>query len=319
MIKEVTTMKVTVLGAGIMGRNIALVYLQARIPVMLYSRSQETLESARLTIKTRLKEDLSRLSRTTTSEKVKDSQHHFTDCFRLSLTTSIEEATADADLILESVSEIPALKQKILMQAESANSGQAIIGTNTSSLPLKELAAVLKRPQQFLGMHWFNPAHLIPLVEVVPAEQTDRCMVQKIYDHLLELGKRPIILRGELPGYIANRLQDALIREACSLIEKGAATPEQIDLVMTECLGLRWAVTGPMQSIDLAGMDTAVVVARQLYPQLATDRSPQQLLIDMHQEGRSFYNQEPGVMAEQRDRQLIQLLKARGRRSDREA
>ena len=120
----------------------------------------------------------------------------------------------------------------------------AVIATNTSSLPLDRLAGALRRPERFLGWHWFNPAHLIPLVEVVPAPATDPDVVRWSVATLQELGKRPLALSRPIEGFLANRLQYALIREALALVQDGAATPEQIDAVMTDCLGPRWAVSG---------------------------------------------------------------------------
>jgi 3-hydroxybutyryl-CoA dehydrogenase len=240
-----------------MGRNIARVFLRAGAQVTLYSRSDATLDAARAAL---AGEALERL--TTTREIV------------------------GADLVLESVPERIELKRELLAQAEAAMPDDAILATNTSSLPLDDLAAHLRRPERFLGLHWFNPAHLVPLVEVVPASATDPAIVDRSIALLEAAGKRPLRLGRAVPGFVANRLQYALIREALQLLEEGVADAEGIDLVLTECLGPRWAVVGPLRSTDLAGVETAIAVARQLFPELADTREPQRVLLELAEQGR---------------------------------
>ena len=125
-----------------------------------------------------------------------------------------------------------------------------------------------------MGLHWFNPAHLIPLVEVVPAPATDAGVVERSAQLLAQVGKSPRVLQRAVPGFLANRLQYALIREALQLLEEGVADAETIDAAITECLGPRWAVIGPLRSSDLAGIDTAVAVAEQLIPTSRVRSSP---------------------------------------------
>jgi 3-hydroxybutyryl-CoA dehydrogenase len=254
-------MRAAVLGAGVMGRNIAKVVLRGGHQVALYSRTEQTLLDAG--------QALEREAAT-----------------QIAYTTSIAEASADSELIIESVPESLALKVEILRAAESAAPVTAVIASNTSSLPLAELGEALTRPRRFVGMHWFNPAHLIPLVEVVPTEQTDPVLVDWSIALLRELGKRPLALARAIEGFLANRLQYALIREALQLVQDGVATPEQIDAVMTDCLGLRWAVLGPMHSTDLAGVPTAVAVARELFPVLSNAGEPQPVLTELLEAGR---------------------------------
>jgi 3-hydroxybutyryl-CoA dehydrogenase len=250
-------LRVSLLGAGVMGRNIARVFLRAGAVVTLVSRSDATLDSARAAL---AGEALERL--TTTRE------------------------VAGGDLVLESVPERVELKRELLAQAEAAMPDDAILATNTSSLPLDDLARDLRRPERFLGLHWFNPAHLVPLVEVVPASTTDPAIVDRSVGLLEAAGKRPLRLARSVPGFVANRLQYALIREALQLLEDGVADAEGIDLVLTQCLGPRWAVIGPLTSTDLAGVETAIAVARQLYPELSDAREPQRVLLELAEQGR---------------------------------
>jgi 3-hydroxybutyryl-CoA dehydrogenase len=253
-------MRIAVLGAGVMGRNIARVFLRGGHEVALFSRTEATRRDALAAL------DGEPGAPTTTG--------------------SVAEAVAGAGLVLESVPERTDVKLALLDEVEAAVGDEAMIGTNTSSLSLGRLAQGLRRPERFLGLHWFNPAHLIPLVEVVPAPATDAGVVERSAQMLAEVGKSPRVLQRAVPGFLANRLQYALIREALQLLEEGVADAETIDAVITECLGPRWAVIGPLRSSDLAGIDTAVAVAEQLYPDLSRAVEPQRVLRDLQAAGR---------------------------------
>jgi 3-hydroxybutyryl-CoA dehydrogenase len=276
-----------------MGRSIAKVLLRGGHQVALYSRTERTLLDAG-----------GALEREAAAQ--------------ITYTTSIGEAATGAELILESVPESLPLKVLVLREAESAAPAQAVIASNTSSLPLDQLAEALTRPERFLALHWFNPAHLIPLVEVVPAEHTDVAVVERAQALMSELGKRPLVLPRAIEGFLANRLQYALIREAFQLVNDGVATPEQIDAVLTDCLGPRWAVLGPMRTTDLAGVPTAEAVARQLFPLLSNAHEPQAVLTDLLEAGRlgvssgeGFYTYpDADGVAQTRDRLLASVLGA---------
>lgn len=283
------------LGAGVMGRNIGRGLALGGSEVVMFSRSTATLGSAREALA-----DLGAAGE------------------RIEYVTNAAEAVAGADLVLESVPEVLALKVELLREVERAVPDDAVIATNTSSLPLAPLAGALARPQRFLGWHWFNPAHLIPLVEVIPATATDPEVVRWSVATLEGLGKRPLALPAAIDGFLANRLQYALIREALALVQAGAATPEQIDAVITDCLGPRWAVIGPMRSSDLAGIATAVAVATELFPKLSNADSPPGVLTGLLDQGRTgvaggagFYNYADGAaVARERDQLLEAVLAA---------
>jgi 3-hydroxybutyryl-CoA dehydrogenase len=286
-------MRVAVVGAGLMGRNIARAFLAAGTPVSLYSRSESTVRAA-----------------------VRSLADH--DGAELVAGTRLDSAVAGAGLVLESVPESLALKLEVLAAVEAAAPGDAVIGTNTSSLPLEQLSGALTRPERFLGVHWFNPAHLIPLVEVVPAPSTDAAVLDWTVGILAAAGKRPRALGRALPGFVANRLQYALIREALQLIDDGVADADTIDAALTDCLGLRWAVLGPMRSTDLAGVETAIAVAAELYPRLSTATAPQRPLLELREQGRlgarsgrGFHDYpDPDAAAAERDAALGAVLEA---------
>ncbi len=285
-------MRAAMLGAGVMGRNIARVLAGAGHEVTLYSRSERTLAFARATL---------------LDAGVRD----------VAFETSVERAVAGAGLVLESVPESLPVKHDVLGLVSGLVADDAVITSNTSSLPLAEIAEAVQRPERFLGWHWFNPAHLIPLVEVIPVRATAPGVVEWSLSLLTSAGKRPA-LAPAIDGFLANRLQYALIREALALVDAGLATPEQVDAAVTDCLGLRWAVIGPMRSTDLAGVPTALAVAGQLYPQLSAAGAPQEVLSELEREGRlgaaagrGFYEYpDPAAVAAERDRLLRAVLDA---------
>ena len=285
-------MKAAIIGSGVMGVNIARALAGESTTIALYSRTEGTLERARVALAP-------------------------VGSAAISFHTSIDETAAGAEVVIESVPESLELKRTVLAQAQRAAARGAVIATNTSSLPLQALAASLEDPSRFLGWHWFNPAHLIPLVEVIPTALTDADVVEWSLSTLREAGKHPA-LAPAIDGFLVNRLQYALIREALTLLEDGLATPEQIDSAITDCLGPRWAVIGPMRSTDLAGVRTAAAVARQLYPKLSNVDAPQSVLEDLERQGRlgamsghGFfdYSAEADPYAE-RDRRLAAVLRA---------
>lgn len=285
-------MRVALLGSGVMGVNIARVFLRTGAEVALYSRTQATLARAGAALA-----DEPALAATS---------------------TDVAAAVAGADLVLESVPEDEALKLAVLAAADAAAPADAIVATNTSSLSLDRLSEAVGRPERFLGLHWFNPAHLVPLVEVVPAGRTDEAVVAWAVERLVTAGKRPLTLTRAVPGFVANRLQYALIREALALLEAGVADAASIDAALTDCLGPRWAVIGPLRSSDLAGIDTAVAVARELFPTLSDAREVPEALLALQRagalgarSGAGFYRYEdPEGAARARDAGLAAVLAA---------
>ncbi len=290
-------MRAAVLGAGVMGRNIARVLARGGAEVVLFSRSEATLDSARTALAAEAGE---------------------AGTAAVTYVTGLAHAVVGADVVIESVPELLPLKLDLLREVERAAPDEAVIATNTSSLSLDRLSGVLERPGRFVGWHWFNPAHLVPLVEVVPASATDPGVVGWSVSVLEQMGKRPLALSSAIDGFLANRLQYALIREALALVQDGAATPDQIDAVITDCLGPRWAVIGPMRSSDLAGIRTAVAVAAELFPKLSDAQAPPAALTDLVEQGRTgaadgagFYRYpDPQAVARERDRLLTAVLAA---------
>jgi 3-hydroxybutyryl-CoA dehydrogenase len=246
--------RVAVVGAGTMGAGIAVSFALGGCPVRLSARTERTLESAR--------ERIPEIARTLARDPA--------DAFSaISLTTSTVDALADAELVVETITEEIEPKRELFALAERVAAPDAILATNTSSLPLSDLASALERPERLAGLHWFNPPELVELVEVVASSQTEPGVTEKLAAWVLRLGKVPVVLRRETPGFLANRLQYALLREAWALVESGVASFEDIDRALVHGLGARWAVIGPFQTLDLAGLDVHLAVARNLFPELS--------------------------------------------------
>lgn len=226
-----------------------------------------------------------------------------------------------ADLVIEAAPENLALKQSIFAQLESCCAPSTLIATNTSGISINQLARELKHPQRFLGTHFFTPADVIPLVEVIVCEQTLPEHSANIMDLLRSVGKLPVLVRKDVPGFIGNRLQHALAREAMSLLEKGVASAEDIDTVAKWALGIRLAITGPLEQRDINGLDVHHAITEYLYPDLENRATPSQVLSNKVAQGhlgvktgQGFYDwQSPEQLAALQDkdarlRALIKLL-----------
>jgi 3-hydroxybutyryl-CoA dehydrogenase len=237
-----------VVGAGTMGAGIARVFAEAGASVRLSARRESSLEAAR-----------GRLGETAE---------------RMRLTTSVDDALDGAELVVETIVEAAEPKRAILARAEEAASRDAILTTNTSSLPLAALAGAVRRPERFAGLHWFNPPELVELVEVVGGEGTAPETLDVLADWTEQLGKAPVVVRRDVPGFVANRLQYALLREAYALVESGVCSFADVDRAVTHGLGPRWAAIGPFETMDLAGLDVHAAVAANLWPELSRGSEP---------------------------------------------
>src|SRR5262245_13395282 len=217
---------------------------------------------------------------------------------KLTFTTSADTCFGDAALVVESVTEDLDAKVELLGQAERLARADAVLVTNTSSLSIASLSAALERPERFAGLHWFNPPELVPLVEVVAGERTDEAVVETLRTWMELLGKAPIVLRRDTPGFVANRLQYGLVREAWALVEEGVCTYEDVDRALTHGLGARWAAVGPFQIADLAGLDVYLAVIRNLYPDLSTDQAPARTLVETVESGAHGVKTGRGLLGE---------------------
>jgi 3-hydroxybutyryl-CoA dehydrogenase len=190
-----------------------------------------------------------------------------------------------AGLAIEAVNEDLALKQSVFEMLERRLPGHAILASSTSGLPVDAIAARCRTPQRVAVMHFANPAHLMPAVELVPGTRTDAKTMDALEEFVRGLGKRPIRLKRDIPGHIFNRIQFAMLREAMALVREGVASAADIDEVVKRGLALRLAEEGPLEKMDLAGLELVSSVATYLFPDLDASRSPD-VIDSMLQQGR---------------------------------
>ena len=238
--------RVAIVGAGTMGVGISHVFAANGIPTVLVDSTAELAEAAR-------ERSLELLARLEAAGNVGEGA---TAAARANVTAaaSVGEGVDGADLIVEAVVERPDVKAGVYAAIEGAAADNAVIATNTSSIPIAELAAGLERPARFLGMHRFVPPLLVPCVEVIPAPATEDEVVQRVVGALTRLGKAAVVV-GDGPGFVANRIQFAMFREAARIVEDGLATPEQVDEVVRSSFGFRLPFFGPFTIADMAGLD----------------------------------------------------------------
>lgn len=186
---------------------------------------------------------------------------------------SVEDAARGASFVLESLPEDLELKRNQLRLAQAA-APAALLMTNTSSLRVGEIASVLDDPSRLVGAHFFNPPDLIRLVEVVGGESTAPAAIAEAEAELIRIGQQPVRVKQDSPGFVINRLQFALVREAVAIVDQGIADAEVVDRVVAEGLGPRWAAAGPFETVALGGPELFERIARLIYPVLSAEREP---------------------------------------------
>lgn len=305
-----TTLSVCSLGTGTMGSTSTAAIASAGFQITLWGRSGASLERGMESATTAVRQLES-------SGLLRESARDVLD--RVRPTTDLEEAVCSADFILESVSENVETKHAVLLETEKYCRKDGIIGSNTSGLLPSAIASPLRNPERFVVTHFWNPAHLIPLVEVCPGEKTLPETVEAARRFLLSAGKRPAVLRKEANGFIANRLQFALLREALHIVESGVASMEEVDEAVKSSIGRRLADTGPFETADLGGLDVFSSIASYLFADLSADTEPPRLLTEKVREGllgaktgQGLYNWEPErkkEVLEARTRTLVHFLR----------
>lgn len=221
---------------------------------------------------------------------------------------------AGAAMVIEAIPEVLAAKHALYAQLENIIAPDAVIASNTSGFPPDALSERLAHPARFLVAHFWNPPHLIPLVEVVPGTRTAPEIIERSVRLLAGIGAEPVVLKAAIPGFIGNRLQFAVLREALHIVRSGAATPETVDAVMKACLGRRYSIMGPFESADLGGLHTLMGIGANLMPELAKDEDVLDLM-RAHVEkgelgastGQGFHTWDEDRFADLKARRLRQL------------
>ena len=263
--------KIAVLGAGTMGHGIAASFAMGGHQVNLYSRS---MESAGRGLQ-QIREDLDvMVSLEYISPAEKESA-----LGNISLHADLGQAVMDRDYVIESLPEDLELKTEFLRKLDALCPEHTILASNTSSLKLDQMGKALshERLKRFVINHWFNPAHIVPLVELSDYGNNDREVLEEIYAMHIDLGKQPVYVYKDIPGMLANRLQQAVLREIFSLMEKGVATAEDLDRTMQYGPGFRYPLAGPVRIVDYGGSDVWCVEAGNLLPDMDDSHEPNPL------------------------------------------
>ncbi len=265
---------ITVLGAGTMGRGIAHVSALAGYRTRLTDVKREILDSAHSTIEKNLDKGIS-------LGKV-ESRDAEAALERLTLHDDLSEAVSEADLVIEAVPEDVRLKVETFGRVEEAAPDHALFATNTSGLSVTEIAAATGRPERFAGMHFFNPVHIMKLVEMVRGLETSDDTLETLSHVAHAMGKR-VVAVNESPGFVTSRVNAMIGNEAFRMLEQGIASPEDIDAALK--LGLNHPM-GPFEMVDLVGLDVRLSILRYLHETLGETYRPSRLLVQYVQAGR---------------------------------
>jgi 3-hydroxybutyryl-CoA dehydrogenase len=262
--------RVAVIGAGLMGHGIAQLFAVAGHPVAITDVSNETLA----TVHDRVRSNLKRADADPTlADAIKPCE-------------SLERAVADAELVIEAAPENLDLKRRLFARLGKAAPAGAILASNTSVMSIGEIGRDAAHPGRVVGTHFWNPPYLIPLVEVTQAAETRIETVHRVMSILASAGKVPIHVRRDIPGFVGNRLQHALWREAISLVEHGVCDADAIDTVIKQSFGLRLPVLGPLENADLVGLDLTLAIHEYVLPHLERRPGPSPLLQELVASGK---------------------------------
>ncbi|CAB3797687.1 3-hydroxybutyryl-CoA dehydrogenase [Paraburkholderia ultramafica] len=196
------------------------------------------------------------------------------------------DVMASAQFVIEAIPEVLELKHRLYAALTGLLADDAILASNTSGFPPDQLVAPLRAKERFLIAHFWNPPHMIPLVEVVPGTATAPDVTQQTVALMSAIGMEPVVLAKAIPGFVGNRLQFAVLREALNIVRSGAATPDVVDRVMKASLGRRWGIVGPLEGADMGGLDTFLDISTHLMPELAKDEDVLELLRQQVEAGR---------------------------------
>lgn len=265
---------IAVIGAGLMGHGIALTFARSGRTVMVHDPDAASRDS----LAERVRASMAALGC--------DAGETEAALARITATGDLAEAVADTDLVMEAAPEKPELKQAIFAGIEAAARPDCVFCSNTSVIPITTIMGGLARKGRALGTHWWNPPHMIPLVEVIRTEWTDDATMDAVVTLLADVGKRPVRVEKDVPGFIGNRLQHALWREAISLVENGICDAEAVDTVIKESFGRRLAVLGPLENADLVGTDLTLDIHRVILSDLESRPGPSPYLEALVADGR---------------------------------
>lgn len=267
-----------VLGGGTMGVGIIAMFLAGGWRVDVVSRSEST-----------------RAALPAAAARALKSMGKPDDVSGLATWATLDEAPWDKiDIAVETVTEDLDLKRRLFADMERLSRPGVPLTSNSSSFPISEIGKGLETQDRMMGLHFFMPAHLVPLVEVVRSVNTDVALAEKVGDMMHDLGKRPVQVRKDVIGFLGNRIQGALMREALWLIEQGVASPEDVDATVRLSFGFRYAAAGPITQKEHSGWDTTCAVAKIIWPDLSNADGPPPVLQNNVDKGRIGFKTKGG-------------------------
>lgn len=299
--------RVSLLGAGMIGHGLALHFAKAGFQVAVCDKNQQIIEKALENIKSSLLILLDKTGEYTNPNEILNKIETYTD---------IRKSVENSQFVIESITEDLKIKQEAFSELDSICPIETILATNTSVLRVSDIARKSKYRERIIGTHFWNPPYLIPLVEVIKGEKTSNEVMEETYKFMQIAGKFPIKCLKDVPGFVANRLQHALWREAISIIEKGIADAKTVDDAVKNSFGIRLAVLGPIENADMAGLDLTLAIHNTVLKDLESSRNPSRLLKDKvkkgelgFKSGRGFYdNWTPENIKLLRDKMLQYLI-----------
>ena len=302
---------IAVLGLGTMGHGIAQSFAAAGYQVRCYDQSDQTRE----TLPDRVRANLLEMAKAGVGTRASVDP----TLARISVVSNVAEAVGPAQFVTEAVAEDLAIKQNLFVQLESHVAATTILASNSSSFPISQTGEKMQRPERAIVTHWFNPPHIVPVVEVVPGARTANETCRETLQLLQRIGKTPVHLRQEIPGFLVNRVQIAMYREIWDLLSRGIADPEEIDLAIRGSMGFRLAAIGPLQVNDFAGLDVTGRVYENLVPEIRSDTTLPSAIRQLVEEGRfgvktgqGIFEYTPQIIEEkqsQRDLRYLALIK----------
>ena len=298
--------RIAIIGAGLMGHGIAQIFAVHGFGVSLLDVNDEVLaravENVRANLTLLAKNGIGK------AEDIEPS------IGRITTTPDLKKAVSGASFVVEAVAEQLDLKQKLFQEMDILCPPDAILATNTSVISITEIAARARGKSRIVGTHFWNPPYLIPLVEVVPGEETAPRVVDATYDLLKSVGKHPVKVKKDVPGFVGNRLQHALWREAISIVDQGIADAATVDEVIKNSFGIRLPVLGPMETADMVGLDLTLQIHNYILKHIERSTKPAPILRQKVEKGelgfktgRGFqeWNQES---VQQSRKQLLEYL-----------
>ncbi len=302
---------IVIAGAGVMGASFAQIFAQYGFKVVLYDIFEASIEKG--------KKLISMNQQNAIDEGLLTSEESSKLVNNISYTMDME-SFRNADFVIEAIAEKMEIKHEFWKQVSSIAPEDAILTTNTSGLSINKIAEAVHKPERFCGMHWVNPPHIVPLVEIISGDKTKEETSEIVKELALYIERKPVMVKKDISGFILNRLQYAILREAFYIVENGVASVEDVDNVMKYGLGRRYACIGPFETIDFGGIDIFFNVGSYMFKELSNSTDVSPLLRELYEEGaygvktgKGFYDysgDKAEKAIEKRDKDFMKVAKA---------